>query len=29
MKFTNINIGKRLALAFGVTTLMTLVLLIV
>ena len=26
MKFTNINIGKRLAMAFGITTLMTLVL---
>jgi len=29
MKFTNINIGKRLAIAFGVTTLLTLVLLFV
>src|SRR5574340_65176 len=29
MRFTNINIGKRLAIAFGITTLLALVLLFV
>jgi methyl-accepting chemotaxis protein len=29
MKFTNIKIGKRLAITFGITTLMTLVMLLV
>ncbi len=29
MKFTNINIGKRLAITFGITTLLTLIMLFV